>query len=71
MRSFLHVSNTWLSGVVLFPFFFVARVYFLSGKADGDELIPLAVIGLIFSLPAFFLCLIAFHLITYSHLVPG
>jgi hypothetical protein len=66
MKTFNHVSNTWLVAVFFFPFLFLGYDLLTSGNATPELLLPLFLFGTIFSLPSYFLCLLLFRTVMQS-----
>lgn len=68
MKSVKHVTNTWLVALHLFPLLFLFYDVFSSGGTEVYLLLPLAFFGMLFSLPAFLLCLLFITLVLHAPL---
>jgi hypothetical protein len=60
MKSLLHVFYTWLVAVPLFPLLFVACNFWVNGEAALYLLLPVALFGILFSLPVLLCCWLLF-----------
>jgi hypothetical protein len=60
MNTFKHVSNTWLLAQLVHPLVFIAGLMPVGGIVDVYMFFVLYILGFIFSLPAYLLCLAFF-----------
>ncbi len=60
MKTFKHVSYTWLLAQLFHPFIWMMAGLITGGHVEEDILILLVVFGIIFSLPGYLLCIVFF-----------
>jgi len=62
MKTFSHVSNTWLLAQIFHPLMFVITAIITGEESDiGSFAIIALIFGFIFSLPAYLLCMVFFQ----------
>jgi len=61
MKTLLHVTNTWVLAQLMHPVFFFHFIFLLDGEPSMVPLVKVLVCSLLFSLPAWWLCLFSFR----------
>jgi hypothetical protein len=60
MKTFKHVSYTWLLAQLFHPLIWMMAGLITGGQVEEDILILLVVFGFVFSLPGYLLCIVFF-----------